>query len=83
VFKFSKKYFRISSIKKIKDWRSRLAAALPAVKRSGQHKNKFMLCIPLLEALAAFWHGTIKKIISMAAWGGIIFFIVCAVGYLT
>jgi hypothetical protein len=30
---------------------------------------------PLGEALAVFGHGTIKKIISMAAWGGIIFFI--------
>jgi hypothetical protein len=82
VFKFSKKYFRISSIKKIKDWRSRLAAALPAVKRSGQHKNKSCLHTAV-GSVGCLWHGTKKKIICLAAWGGIIFFIVCAVGYLT
>ena len=34
-----------------------------------------MLCTPLGEALAVFGTAAIKKIISMAAWGGIIFFI--------
>jgi hypothetical protein len=40
-----------------------------------RHKNRKWFTTPLLEALAVFGTAAIKKIISMAAWDGIIFFI--------
>jgi hypothetical protein len=71
---FIKKYFIIfHQSKKIKDWRSHHAAAMPAVKQSGQHKNKSCLHTAV-RSVGCLRHGLAKKIIRRACWLSIIFF---------
>ena len=52
-----------------------LPQAMLLTERSEIAKKIRGFAMPLGEALAVFGHGTIKKILRMAAWGGIIFFI--------